>query len=63
MSLMIFVTPLTSIKGYVEAMADGTIPPELYGKYLNIILCFLCSFPTFFDIMFYILHFSQDVVP
>lgn len=25
-------------KGYVECMADGTIPPELYGKYLNIIL-------------------------
>lgn len=32
-----FRSPLTSIKGYVEAMADGTIPPELYGKYLNII--------------------------
>ena len=33
-----FRSPLTSIKGYVQAMADGTIPPELYGKYLNIIL-------------------------
>ena len=33
-----FRSPLTSIKGYVEAMADGTIPPELQGKYLNIIL-------------------------
>ena len=33
-----FRSPLTSIKGYVEAMADGTIPPEMYGKYLNIIL-------------------------
>lgn len=33
-----FRSPLTSIKGYVEAMADGTIPPELYGKYLDIIL-------------------------
>lgn len=33
-----FRSPLTSMKGYVEAMADGTIPPELYGKYLNIIL-------------------------
>lgn len=33
-----FRSPLTSIKGYVEAMADGTIPPELYGKYLGIIL-------------------------
>ena len=27
-----FRSPLTSIKGYVDAMADGTIPPELYGK-------------------------------
>ena len=33
-----FRSPLTSIKGYVEAMADGTIPPEMYEKYLNIIL-------------------------
>ncbi|MBU3878184.1 HAMP domain-containing protein [Faecalicatena sp. AGMB00832] len=33
-----FRSPLTSIKGYIQAMADGTIPPELYGKYLNIIL-------------------------
>ena len=33
-----FRSPLTSIKGYVEAMTDGTIPPELHSKYLNIIL-------------------------
>lgn len=33
-----FRSPLTSIKGYTEAMADGTIPPELHEKYLNIIL-------------------------
>ena len=33
-----FRSPLTSIKGYVEAMADGTIPPEMQGKYLDIIL-------------------------
>ena len=33
-----FRSPLTSIKGYVEAMADGTIPPEMQQKYLNIIL-------------------------
>lgn len=32
-----FRSPLTSIKGYVQAMADGTIPGELYGKYLHII--------------------------
>jgi signal transduction histidine kinase len=33
-----FRSPLTSIKGYVEAIADGTIPPEMQEKYLNIIL-------------------------
>ena len=33
-----FRSPLTSIKGYVEAVTDGTIPPELYEKYLKIIL-------------------------
>ncbi|MFI3212503.1 MAG: HAMP domain-containing sensor histidine kinase [Eubacteriales bacterium] len=33
-----FRSPLTSIKGYLEAMLDGTIPPELYPKYLNIVL-------------------------
>lgn len=33
-----FRSPLTSIKGYIEAMADGTIPPELQDKYLKIIL-------------------------
>ncbi len=33
-----FRSPLTSIKGYVEAMLDGTIPVEMQDKYLNIIL-------------------------
>ncbi len=33
-----FRSPLTSIKGYVEAMADGTIPQEMQEKYLKIIL-------------------------
>ncbi len=33
-----FRSPLTSIKGYVEAMLDGTIPPELQEKYLGIVL-------------------------
>lgn len=33
-----FRSPLTSIKGYIEAMQDGTIPPEMQDKYLNIIL-------------------------
>lgn len=32
-----FRSPLTSIRGYAEAMIDGTIPPELYNKYLGII--------------------------
>jgi signal transduction histidine kinase len=33
-----FRSPLTSIKGYLEAMLDGTIPPELQDKYLNILI-------------------------
>ena len=30
-----FRSPLTSIKGYLEAILDGTIPPEMYEKYLT----------------------------
>lgn len=33
-----FRSPLTSIKGYLEAMVDGTIPPEMHEKYLKIVL-------------------------
>jgi signal transduction histidine kinase len=33
-----FRSPLTSMRGYLEAMLDGTIPPELHEKYLNIVL-------------------------
>lgn len=33
-----FRSPLTSIKGYLEAILDGTIPPEMHEKYLNIVL-------------------------
>ena len=33
-----FRSPLTSIKGYLEAMIDGTIPPELHEKYLQIVM-------------------------
>ena len=33
-----FRSPLTSIKGYLEAMLDGTIPPELHEKYIGIVL-------------------------
>ena len=33
-----FRSPLTSIKGYIEAIMDGTIPHERQDKYLNIIL-------------------------
>lgn len=30
-------TPMTSIKGFVDGMIDGTIPPEMQGKYLRVI--------------------------
>ena len=33
-----FRSPLTSIRGYLEAMLDGTIPPEAHDKYLDIVL-------------------------
>ena len=33
-----FRSPLTSIKGYLEAMLDGTIPPDSYDKFIKIIL-------------------------
>ena len=33
-----FRSPLTSIKGYVEAILDGTIPPEMQERYLKIVL-------------------------
>lgn len=33
-----FRSPLTSIKGYAEAILDGTIPHEMQDKYLKIIL-------------------------
>ena len=33
-----FRSPLTSVRGYLEAMIDGTIPPEMHEKYLNIVL-------------------------
>ncbi len=33
-----FRSPLTSIKGYAEAIKDGTIPEEARNKYLDVIL-------------------------
>lgn len=33
-----FRSPLTSIRGFLEAMIDGTIPPELHNKYMGIVL-------------------------
>lgn len=33
-----FRSPLTSIKGYVEAILDGTIPPEMQERYLRIVV-------------------------
>ena len=32
-----FRSPLTSIRGYLTAMLDGTIPAEMQGKYLKIV--------------------------
>ena len=31
-------SPLTSMKGFLEAMQDGTIPPENYPEYIEIVL-------------------------
>ena len=33
-----FRSPLTSIKGYLLAMIDGTIPPEKFNRYLGVVL-------------------------
>ncbi|MCR5735258.1 MAG: cell wall metabolism sensor histidine kinase WalK [Lachnospiraceae bacterium] len=33
-----FRSPLTSIRGYLEAMVDGTIPEDLHEKYIKIVL-------------------------
>ncbi|RKM58755.1 sensor histidine kinase [Butyrivibrio sp. CB08] len=33
-----FRSPLTSIRGYLVAMQDGTIPPEMYDRYLGIVI-------------------------
>lgn len=33
-----FRSPLTSIKGYLEAIEDGTVPPEMTNKYIRIVL-------------------------
>lgn len=33
-----FRSPLTSMKGYLEAMIDGTIPPEMHEKYIGVVL-------------------------
>ena len=33
-----FRSPLTSVKGYTQALLDGTIPYEMQNKYLDIIL-------------------------
>lgn len=33
-----FRSPLTSIKGYLEAIQDGTIPPERQGHYIDVVL-------------------------
>lgn len=33
-----FRSPLTSIKGYLEAIMDGTIPPEMHEKYMRLVI-------------------------
>ncbi|MBQ6788025.1 MAG: GHKL domain-containing protein [Lachnospiraceae bacterium] len=33
-----FRSPLTSMRGYLEAMQDGTIPQELHSKYIGVVL-------------------------
>lgn len=33
-----FRSPLTSMRGYLEAMQDGTIPQELHAKYIGVVL-------------------------
>ena len=33
-----FRSPLTSIRGYIAAMQDGTIPPELQDRYFGIVM-------------------------
>ena len=33
-----FRSPLTSIRGYITAMQDGTIPPEMQDKYFGVVL-------------------------
>lgn len=33
-----FRSPLTSIRGFLQAMLDGTIPPEEHEKYLGLVL-------------------------
>ncbi|MBR1861783.1 MAG: HAMP domain-containing histidine kinase [Lachnospiraceae bacterium] len=33
-----FRSPLTSIRGFLEAMLDGTIPLEMHDKYINTVL-------------------------
>ena len=32
-----FRSPLTSIRGYLDAMIDGTIPPKMHERYLTIV--------------------------
>lgn len=33
-----FRSPLTSIKGYLEAIIDGTIPPQMHEKYMKLVI-------------------------
>lgn len=33
-----FRSPLTSIRGFLQAMLDGTIPPQMYDRYIRLVL-------------------------
>lgn len=33
-----FRSPLTSIKGYMTAIQDGVIPPDMQGKYIDVVI-------------------------
>ena len=30
-------TPMTSVKGFIDGMLDGTIPPSMHQHYLNLV--------------------------
>ena len=45
-------TPITSIRGFVEGMLDGTIPEDKYGHYLEIVKQEVLRLQTLINTMF-----------